>query len=63
MRFHELLSKSNPELAARIVFMTGGIGAPGVQSFLQATGARCLEKPFSYAEISEAISTMLAVRK
>ena len=60
MRFHQILSASRPDLAKRIVFMTGGIGSPGVQQFLQATGARCLEKPFSQDELLEAIAATLA---
>ncbi|MGH7286388.1 MAG: response regulator, partial [Polyangiaceae bacterium] len=59
MRFHRILSESRPDLAARIVFMTGGIGSPGVQQFLQATRARCLEKPFSHEELEAAIAAML----
>ena len=63
MRFHQILSASRPDLAARIVFMTGGIGSPGVQQFLQATGARCLGKPFSHDELLDAIAATLAQQK
>ena len=62
MRFHQILSESRPDVASRVVFMTGGIGSPGVQQFLQATGARCLEKPFSHEELEEAIAALLASR-
>jgi PAS domain S-box-containing protein len=60
IRLHEILTATHPEIAARIVFMTGGITAPEVQKFLQATGARCLEKPFSDSELEEEIAAMTA---
>ena len=60
IRFYELLRASHPKVAARIVFMTGGISAPEVHKFLQSTGARCLEKPFSEAELEAAIADALS---
>jgi PAS domain S-box-containing protein len=59
IKFHEIVTATHPEIASRIVFMTGGISAPEVHKFLQATGARCLEKPFSDAELEAEISNVL----
>ncbi|MEO7109619.1 MAG: ATP-binding protein [Polyangiaceae bacterium] len=55
IKFHEIVTATHPDITSRIVFMTGGISAPEVHKFLQATGARCLEKPFTDAELEAAI--------
>jgi CheY-like chemotaxis protein len=59
IKFHEIVTAAHPKLTSRIVFMTGGISAPEVHKFLQATGARCLEKPFSHAELEAEITNVL----
>jgi PAS domain S-box-containing protein len=63
IQFHQILSEKHPEIAQRIVFMTGGISAPEVLKFLQATNARCLEKPFTETELEQAIAEILAKSK
>jgi DNA-binding NtrC family response regulator len=43
---HNWLSQHRPELAARIVFITGDIANEETVSTLKRTGAPCVEKPF-----------------
>jgi DNA-binding NtrC family response regulator len=44
-----------PELAARFVFMTGGILIPEVQALLDKTPSIVLAKPFDYGALRELI--------
>src|ERR1700691_1393546 len=43
---HAWLSRHRPDLAARIVFITGDIANEETVATLQKTGAPCVEKPF-----------------
>jgi CheY-like chemotaxis protein len=43
---HTWLCHHRPELAARIVFITGDIANEDTAATLQKTGAPCVEKPF-----------------
>lgn len=43
---HAWLSRHRPELAARIVFITGDIANEDTVATLRRTGAPCVEKPF-----------------
>lgn len=63
IKFHQIVSEKFPDIADRIVFMTGGISAPEVHKFLQTTNARCLEKPFTEAELEQAIAETIARKK
>jgi CheY-like chemotaxis protein len=47
IEFFESLSGANPELAARIVFMTGGAISARGQDFLESTTNVQIAKPFS----------------
>lgn len=60
IRFYELVQAKRPDLVSRIVFMTGGMHSPHVQQFMQATNARCLEKPFTDVELEDAIARIRA---
>ncbi len=63
IKLHQIVSEKHPHVAERIVFMTGGISAPEVHKFLQTTNARCLEKPFTEAELEQAIAETIARKK
>lgn len=63
IRFYEIVEAKRPDLVSRIVFMTGGMHSPHVQQFLQATKARCLEKPFTDVELEDAIAGVRAGRR
>lgn len=43
---HAWVKKNRPDLAARIVFITGDIANEETVETLQRTGAPCIEKPF-----------------
>jgi CheY-like chemotaxis protein len=43
---HAWLTRNRPDLAARIVFITGDIANEETVSTLRKTGAPCVEKPF-----------------
>jgi CheY-like chemotaxis protein len=43
---HAWLARNCPELAARIVFITGDIANEDTVATLRKTGAPCVEKPF-----------------
>jgi CheY-like chemotaxis protein len=43
---HAWLSRNRPDLAARIVFITGDIANEDTVATLRKTGAPCVEKPF-----------------
>jgi CheY-like chemotaxis protein len=54
--FHRELTKIAPDLARRIVFVTGFAGSPEADAFLKREGVRCLEKPFQSQELREAVA-------
>jgi len=43
---HAWISENRPELASRLVFITGDIANEETAATLQKTGAPCVEKPF-----------------
>jgi CheY-like chemotaxis protein len=43
---HEWIVRNRPELAARLVFITGDIAHEDTAATLQRTGVPCVEKPF-----------------
>ncbi len=43
---HAWITRNRPELASRIVFITGDIANEETVATLQKTGAPCVEKPF-----------------
>lgn len=60
MDFFESLSKRAPELAERIVFLTGGAFSPRSEEFLRASRNQCLSKPFSREAVSSVVRRMVA---
>jgi PAS domain S-box-containing protein len=49
------LERDRPELARRVVFMTGGAFTPGAQGFLERVTNRCIDKPFSVSTLHAAV--------
>lgn len=43
---HDWISANRPELASRLVFITGDIANEDTAATLQRTGVPCIEKPF-----------------
>jgi CheY-like chemotaxis protein len=48
---HAWLSQNRPELASRIVFITGDIANEETVETLRKTGAPCVEKPFRVQQL------------
>lgn len=48
---HAWLSQNRPELASRIVFITGDIANEETVETLRRTGAPCVEKPFRVQQL------------
>jgi signal transduction histidine kinase/DNA-binding NarL/FixJ family response regulator len=55
MDFHEIVASRYPDLAKRIVFMTGGAFTPRAKALLDSVQNDVLEKPFSVADLKRLI--------
>jgi len=62
LRFFEAVETCAPELARRIVFITGSAASAELTELLRRTGCRCLEKPFGGDELHAAVLAAAAVR-
>ena len=56
---HAWVSQHRPELAERIVFITGDIANEETVSTLRRTGAPCLEKPFGVRQFISVIQNAM----
>jgi CheY-like chemotaxis protein len=52
---YRLLEHQQPHLCPRVIFLTGDTLEPATQAFLEASGAPCLTKPFSIADVRRVI--------
>jgi PAS domain S-box-containing protein len=57
-KLHGFVKRKNPELAQRMIFVTGDIINPETQKFLQSTGNQYLEKPFLLDSLMDKIKQM-----
>jgi DNA-binding NtrC family response regulator len=53
---HAWISRHRPELASRLVFITGDIANEETVATLRQTGAPCVEKPFRVQQFIEVVS-------
>ncbi|HEY0464812.1 MAG TPA: hybrid sensor histidine kinase/response regulator, partial [Polyangiaceae bacterium] len=60
MEFYESLLARHPELAPRVVFMTGGAITSSAKAFLQSVPNHRLEKPFDTAALLKIVRVRLA---
>ncbi|HYC63133.1 MAG TPA: ATP-binding protein [Reyranellaceae bacterium] len=58
--FYRELSRSDPDMAARIIFLTGDTLSPAIQSFLAETKQPVIEKPLDPKQLREAVAAALA---
>lgn len=58
VQFLEEVTKINPPLARRIVFVSGASCEPKFETFLKRTGCRFLEKPVIGAELKMIVETI-----
>nr|MCH9685775.1 response regulator [Deltaproteobacteria bacterium] len=56
---YEHLQEHAPELAARVIFMTGGAFTPSAQRFIRTVDNIVLTKPFAPVDLREAIDVVL----
>lgn len=61
-QIYERLSALKPELASRLIFVTGDVISKGVQAFMRQCGNTCLSKPFSLDDIRSAVVNVLHAR-
>jgi DNA-binding NtrC family response regulator len=53
---HAWIARHRPDLASRMVFITGDIANEETVATLRQTGAPCVEKPFRVQQLIEAVS-------
>jgi len=53
---HAWIARHRPELASRVVFITGDIANEETVATLRQTGAPCVEKPFRVQQFIEVVS-------
>jgi PAS domain S-box-containing protein len=59
MELYEELSRASPQVAARMVFLTGGAFTPRAREFLGRVGNPCMEKPFLPDELRQLVQSLL----
>jgi DNA-binding response OmpR family regulator len=52
---HDWLRRHRPEMAARVIFITGDTASDETISMLAAAGTPCVEKPFRLHQLMEAV--------
>lgn len=63
MDLHAELASSDPDLARRMVFMTGGAVLPRAREFIDQVEHPCLEKPFQVDRLRELIAQRRALAR
>ncbi len=56
--FHWEISKNHPELAKRIIFITGDTMSLRTRAFIEREDILCLTKPFELHELYEVVERM-----
>lgn len=58
MQLHQWLAETHPELAPRMVFMTGGVYVEEARDFLARVPNLRIEKPFDHLELAALLSRL-----
>jgi PAS domain S-box-containing protein len=58
-QFYEAVKQRKPELAQRIIFLTGDVANHETQAFLNSIGNTHLDKPFNLASVEKAVAEVL----
>ena len=58
MDVYESIRSANPELASKMVFMTGGAFSPRAAEFLEHVPNAVLQKPFTAQEIRQRVAEL-----
>jgi CheY-like chemotaxis protein len=59
MDFFRELSAIAPQMAERVVFITGGAYTKGARAFLEQVSNRCLYKPFSAGDLRAVVNELI----
>ena len=51
MRFYQNLAPTHPDVARRVIFVTGDVAGTDAEHFLQESGCRWLAKPFRLGDL------------
>jgi FixJ family two-component response regulator len=62
IEFYEALLAQNPDLARRVVFMSGGAITARVDAFLKSVPNLRIDKPFKIATLRDTIQQLLAAQ-
>jgi two-component system NtrC family sensor kinase len=60
IRFYQNLSASDPDVARRVIFVTGDVAGTEAEKFLQESGCRWLAKPFRLGDLLRTAREILA---
>jgi two-component system NtrC family sensor kinase len=60
MTLYRAISATTPELARRVIFVTGDVAGTDAERFLDDSGCRWLAKPFRLADLLRAVRETLA---
>lgn len=58
---HSWLKQNRPDLAGKLLFITGDIVNEETAQILQSTGVPCIEKPFRVMELLAAIKKVMGI--
>jgi signal transduction histidine kinase/CheY-like chemotaxis protein len=58
--FYAMLVTTSPDMASRVIFVTGDVAGTDAERFLEETGCRWLAKPFRLADLVRATKEVLA---
>jgi CheY-like chemotaxis protein len=59
MTFYRAIAAAAPELARRVIFVTGDVAGTDAERFLEESGCRWLAKPFRLADLVRAVRDTL----
>ena len=59
MTLYRAMAAATPELARRVIFVTGDVAATDAETFLEETGCRWLAKPFRLGDLLRAVRDAL----
>ena len=60
MAFYRAIAATAPELAKRVIFVTGDVAGTDAERFLEESGCRWLAKPFRLGDLLRAARDALA---
>ncbi len=60
IQFYRAIAAARPELARRVIFVTGDVAGTDAERFLEESGCRWLPKPFRLADVVRAARELMA---